>query len=550
MYNHRCSWSFALGLCLVMPTALAETQNPIIWPKKFYDPQPAAPDRAADLILPMPCGGAMAFRPVEIPAADWLDDRPVELGHSDAERGYKEGRRLSHLAGSFSVPGNGARLYYIGKYEVTADQYAAMMQPDCPSPSMRGRQPMTGMSWFDAMVFARNLTEWLLTNARQSLPHEDREPGFLRLPTEEEWEFAARGGLAVDAADFLGPRFLMPDGDLADYVWYESSGSAGGRLRPTGLLKPNPLGLHDILGNAAELTLSPFRLDRHGRTHGQSGGFVSRGGDVFTPETQLGSAWRQEHNYFDSSTGRAKSLDSLGFRLVLTAPVIVSSERLNAIKDSWKELPVIAGDAGMDAIQALAQLKTLSLQTQDQTLRTRLEIIQRDLERSQSAISEARQRALRALLRNGAFMGKRVVTDLQRAELLRQVQKMAQDRFEDVRDQIEDDPDARSLLDRARAALEEKQVKWNESLREIENSLANSIAYYADMTVSVGQDYIDTEIETQNPVVEAELRAKNNAYLIPYLRVFVDHLHDYHQTRAVDKTVWQQDLLDAESIRP
>ncbi len=228
---------------------------------------------------------------------------------------------------------------------------------------------MTGVSWFEAVEFSRRDTEWLLGHAPEALPKEDREPGFLRLPTEEEWEFAARGGLAVDAADFLAPRFPMPEGDLARYAWYESSGSAEGELHPVGLLKPNPLGFYDILGNASELTLTPFHLDRRGRDHGQAGGFVSRGGDLLTPESQLGSAVRQEHNYFDPATGRAKTMDSLGFRLVVTAPVIVSAGRLSAIKQSWTDLPQLTGDAGTDAALALRQLQELSIQTQDEALR-------------------------------------------------------------------------------------------------------------------------------------------------------------------------------------
>ncbi len=293
---------------------------------------------------------------------------------------------------------------------------------------MRGRLPMTGVSWFDAVEFSRRDTEWLLGHAPDALPKEDREPGFLRLPTEEEWEFAARGGLAVDAADFLAPRFPMPEGDLARYAWYESSGSAEGELHPVGLLKPNPLGFYDILGNASELTLTPFHLDRRGRDHGQAGGFVSRGGDLLTPESQLASAVRQEHNYFDPATGRAKTMDSLGFRLVVTAPVIVSAGRLSAIKQSWTDLPQLTGDAGTDAALALRQLQELSIQTQDEALRARLEIIQRNLEQSQSAVNEARARTLRALLRTGAFMGKRVVTDARRAEVIRGLRKLAESR--------------------------------------------------------------------------------------------------------------------------
>jgi hypothetical protein len=411
----------ALGLM-----AADRDNGPITWPEKSYNPMPAADD----LVLPLACGGAMAFRPVEIPSGSLLDDRPVELGHTDAERGYKEGRRLSHLAGAFTDAASAARRYYIAKYETTRDQYAALTAATCPAASTRGRLPMTEVSWFDAVDFTRRYTEWLLAHAPDALPKEDREPGFLRLPTEEEWEFAARGGLKVDETDFLAPVFPVSEGDLARYAWFESSRSAEGELHPVGLLKPNPLGLHDILGNAAEMTLVPFHLDRRGRPHGQAGGFVSRGGDAFTPESQLGSAVRQEHNYFNAATGRAKALDSLGFRLVLTAPVIVSSQRLDAIKQAWSGLPTLTGDAGDDAAQALKDLNQLAEQSQDRALRTRLELIQRDMERSQSAVNEARVRTMRALLRLGAFLAKRVVTDRQRDLAIEQLMVLAQGRFD------------------------------------------------------------------------------------------------------------------------
>ena len=118
-----------LGGSAAMADLNAETAPAITWPEKLYNPAPAVPQgQPADLILPLPCGGAMAFRPVEIPGGDWLDDRPVELGQSDAERGYKEGRRLSHLAGAFTDQAGATRRYYLGKYEITRDQYAALME--------------------------------------------------------------------------------------------------------------------------------------------------------------------------------------------------------------------------------------------------------------------------------------------------------------------------------------------------------------------------------------------------------------------------------------
>ena len=484
----------------------------------------------------------MVFRPVEIPSGSLLDDRQVELGQTDAERGYKEGRRLSHLAGAFTDAASTARRYYIAKYETTRDQYAALTAGTCPTPSMRGRLPMTEVSWFDAVDLSRRYTEWLLAHAPDTLPREDREPGFLRLPTEEEWEFAARGGLKVDETDFLAPVFPMPEGDMARYAWFESTRSAEGELHPVGLLKPNPLGLHDILGNAAEMTLAPFHLDRRGRPHGQAGGFVSRGGDVFTPEGQLGSAVRQEHNYFNAATGRAKALDSLGIRLVLTAPVIVSSQRLDAIKQAWSVLPTLTGDAGGNADQALKDLTQLAEQSRDQALRIRLELIQRDMERGQAAVNEARTRTMRALLRMGAFLAKRVVTDRQRARAIEQLMALAADRFQRFAADLAGKPGSDAAIQEARTSLKDKMAKWQTQLDEIRASLDNSLSYYGDTVIGVGRDYNEEEVRAGLEVVKEEFRLKQNAYLIPYAARFVDHMAAYRRDGQADKGAWLGDL--------
>ena len=68
------------------------------WDPEHYNPQPAHDD----LMLPMPCDGNMVFRPVEVESTGWLDDMKIELGRSDQELGYKEDRRLTHIAGAFT----------------------------------------------------------------------------------------------------------------------------------------------------------------------------------------------------------------------------------------------------------------------------------------------------------------------------------------------------------------------------------------------------------------------------------------------------------------
>ena len=538
--------SFLCGAAHAEGSAAAASSPEITWPEKFYNPAPADDD----LTLPLPCGGAMVFRPVVIPAGGLLDDRPVEIGQGDPERGYKEGRRMSWLAGSFGDPNGPARRYYIAKYETTADQYQAVMATsasECPRPTMRGRLPKTDVSWFEAVDYSRRITEWLLANAPDALPREGRERGFLRLPKEEEWEFAARGGMQVDESEFLAPVFPMPEGDLARYAWFESSGSAGGELHPVGLLKPNPLGLYDILGNAEEMTLAPFQLDRRGRPHGQAGGFVSRGGYFGTPASQLSSALRQEHNYFVAADARAKRMDSLGFRLVLTAPVIVSSERLAAIKAAWAALPVPTLAAAGDAAQALSDLQQLAEQTNDDALRTRLELIQRDMAKGQAELNEARQRSLRALLRMGALLGKRVVTDARRAEAIEQLMALAESRFKSFETDVAGRDGGAAAIAEARGTLDDKLEKWRGQLVEIRDGLDNGLSYYGDMVIQTARDYGDAEVAKALGVVVEELRLQHNAYLAPYAERFTAHMSAYRSAGKSDKGLWLRELKEVSS---
>src|SRR5262249_40884019 len=154
----------------------------IAWKPQFYNPTPLP----KDLILPMPCGGAMVFRPVLVPADKLLGDRRITLGGPDDRFAFAESFRQDFLAGRFTAPGaQGGRLYYIGKYEVTVDQYATLAPDGCKPPSMLGRLPVTGISWNEAIDFSVHYTEWLYANAPSALPSEDGTRGYLRLPTEE-----------------------------------------------------------------------------------------------------------------------------------------------------------------------------------------------------------------------------------------------------------------------------------------------------------------------------------------------------------------------------
>lgn len=117
--------------------------------------------------------------------------------------------------------------FYIGIFPVTQEQYERLMG-DNPSSPREPDCPVTMVTWQAAQEFCRRLSEM------------DGE--LHRLPTEAEWEFAARAGT----------RSLYYWGNEIDgrYAWYNEN--SGGRVRPVGKKEPNSWGLFDMLGNALE----------------------------------------------------------------------------------------------------------------------------------------------------------------------------------------------------------------------------------------------------------------------------------------------------------
>ena len=296
-----------------------------------------ATETATPLVLPMPNGLTMEFMPVCVNADSGLFDwKKIKLG--DPSGGFKEYPTTMALGGSFPIEKDGQKLwcYYMGKYELSQKQYASLMTLKKPLAQTRKVYPVTDVSWFDALEFANQYNKWLFANAKDEIPKFDTSYGFVRLPTEAEWEFAARGGSAV-SADVFDQKTPYPANKLQKYEWFGGATSSHYKLKPIGVLKSNPLGLHDMLGNADELTMSLFSVEYY---QGRTGGFVSKGNNYMTSKNKLRSSYRTEQPFYrENKEGLLKpqTKKTLGFRLVISALVFPSIKVSRKMSEEWEE---------------------------------------------------------------------------------------------------------------------------------------------------------------------------------------------------------------------
>lgn len=188
--------------------------------------------------------------------------------------------------------------YQLATFPTTQALYAQITGRR-PSAADGDELPVEGVSWWDTIRFCNALSRrdgfapvYHLHADGEGVEWDASADGY-RLPTEAEWEHACRAGTA-------GPRY----GPLDEIAWYR--GNSGERIHDVGGKRPNPWGLHDMLGNVWNWCWDIYDAEVYG------GYRVLRGGGWFDEHWSCrASARRRSHPSFQ--------VDDVGFRVARSA---------------------------------------------------------------------------------------------------------------------------------------------------------------------------------------------------------------------------------------
>ncbi len=187
--------------------------------------------------------------------------------------------------------------FYMGKFEVTQKQWIAVMGNNPSYYNKGGNYPVERINFHEVQAFIERLNK--LTGKKY------------RLPTEAEWEYAARGrGKKVHYAGTNSGH------DLHAYAWYKEN--SGRKTHPVGTRQPNELGLYDMSGNVWEWVSDWYDPDYYRISQKDN----PKGPNNGTKRVLRGGSWFSDANYLHTANrGRAGEVARYsgicGFRLAL-----------------------------------------------------------------------------------------------------------------------------------------------------------------------------------------------------------------------------------------
>ncbi len=263
-------------------------------------PVPSLPDQMSIALAPKPATQPLPAPALPKPAAA-LNSQPLEPPMVLIEAGtFLMGGPVSEAGQSDSARPHrvSVNVFYLGEYAVTFDEYDRFVEatgrrrPEDAGWG-RGRHPVIDVSWLDALAYA----EWLSQKTGKRY----------RLPTEAEWEYAARAGTTT--------TYYWGNEVGRNHAQCDACGSSGEGKQtvPVGSFAPNPWGLYDMLGNVWQWTCSAWSDPYDGsEQHCQVAGNANR--------AYRGGSWfdlpqRTTTRYSLAPTGHSHVL---GFRLART----------------------------------------------------------------------------------------------------------------------------------------------------------------------------------------------------------------------------------------
>ena len=197
--------------------------------------------------------------------------------------------------------------------EVTQELYETTMSKN-PSTFKGKKRPVENVSWYEAIRFCNELSrrEGLTPcyiESGTSVKCDFKADGY-RLPTEAEWEFAARGGNSKSTYEYSGSD------NVAEIAWYK--GNSNKTTHEISTKAPNVLGLYDMTGNVSEWCwdrYGSYEIEAQTNPRGPLSGIyrVTRGGGC--DSTSVECAVLRRGSYSPSHTHQ-----NLGFRLVRSLP--------------------------------------------------------------------------------------------------------------------------------------------------------------------------------------------------------------------------------------